>query len=51
MFYFELPDGVLPKALDLEDAEQWPNPLVIGHEQSPFHGRTLLALPGVESHG
>jgi hypothetical protein len=50
-FYFELPDGVLPKALDLEDAEQWPNRLVIGHEQSPFHGRTLLALPGVESHG
>lgn len=41
---FELPVGAVPSSLDLTE-DVFPNRLLIGHEQSPFHGRALLALP------
>jgi hypothetical protein len=41
---FELPAGAVPSSLELTE-DVFPDQLLIGHERSPFHGRTLLALP------
>jgi hypothetical protein len=41
---FELPAGAAPSSLELTE-DVFPDQLLIGHELSPFHGRTRLALP------
>lgn len=41
---FELPAGAVPVSLELTE-DVFPDQLLIGHELSPFHGRTRLALP------
>jgi len=43
---FDLPATAVPVHLNVEDAE-WINALVIGSEESPWHGRLLLALPPI----
>lgn len=43
-FRFELPAGVPPDVLLLEDADGI-SAALIGHERSPWHGKVLLALP------
>lgn len=45
---FELPAAVAPAQLVVEDSE-WINALVIGSEESPWHGKVLLALPATPS--
>jgi len=43
---FDLPATAVPVHLNVEDAE-WINVLVIGGEESPWHGKLLLALPPI----
>jgi len=43
---FDLPATAVPAHLVVEDAE-WINVLVIGGEESPWHGKLLLALPPI----
>jgi hypothetical protein len=45
---FDLPNTAVPVHLVVEDSE-WINTLVIGSEESPWHGKTLLALPAMKS--
>jgi hypothetical protein len=45
---FALPAGVAPVALVIEDAEAI-SAALIGHERSPWHGKTMLALPAPPS--
>lgn len=42
--------GAEPASVLVED-DMWPDPLLIGHEASPFHGRTLLPIPAAGSAG
>jgi hypothetical protein len=42
--------GAEPSSVLVED-DVWPDRLLIGHEASPFHGRTLLPLPAAGSMG
>jgi hypothetical protein len=45
---FALPDRTAPAHLLVEDAD-WINTLVIGSEESPWHGKVLLPIPAVAS--
>lgn len=45
---FDLPGTTVPSQLLVEDAD-WINALVIGSEESPWHGKVLLPIPAVPS--
>ncbi len=45
---FDLPVATTPANLLVEDAD-WINTLVIGSEESPWHGKVLLPVPAVRS--
>ena len=48
ILFFPAGTGADPASVLVED-DMWPDRLLIGHEASPFHGRTLLPLPAAGS--